>query len=365
MKIKQIHLAKLDIPLIRPFITALRRTEFVHDVVVIIETYNGMVGYGSAAATPVITGDSIESIIGAVELISHKLVGKDIINFEELLNVIQNTLVANSSAKAALDIALHDLIAKKLNVPLYQFLGGGEPKLKILATISVKSVDEMVTDTKRLVSEGFETLKIKIGLNPEEDIERLKAIRAAAPENIDILCDANQSWDAKSALKVIDMITKNNLKISMVEQPVKAWDLANLKFVRDNSRIPVYADESAFGIRDAAKIISGNIADGINIKLMKAGGIYPARTIYDMVTSHNSQCMVSCMLESPIGLAAMASFAASRKINYIDLDPISMIKYNPVKGGLSISGATLSLSENPGLGIDKIEGLEIIKVIGA
>ena len=366
MKINQIQIAKLRIPLIRPFITALRRTEHVEDIVVILSTDNGVIGYGSAASTPVITGDSQESIIGALQILATKLLGKDITNFEELLLLVQNSLVNNTSAKAAMDMALHDLVAKQLQVPLYKFLGGGKPELKILTTVSVKDAAEMVEDAKLFVSQGFETLKIKVGLNPAEDIARLKAIRQAVGNSIHILSDANQGWDAKSALQIIDSLAANDLGIAMVEQPVKAWDYNNLKYVRDNSRIPIYADESAFNLRDVSKIISGEIADGINIKLMKSGGIHAARPIYDLATAHNIPCMAGCMLESPIGLAAMASFVVGRSnVKFVDLDPITMIKYNPIQGGVTLNGATLSLSELPGLGITHLGDLEAVIAIGA
>lgn len=366
MLISQIEISRLRIPLIRPFITALRRTEHVEDIVVIIKTDTGLLGYGAAASTPVITGDSQESIIGAIQIIANKLIGKDTSNFEELLLTIQSSLVNNSSAKASLDIALHDLVAKSMHQPLYKFLGGGKPDLKILTTVSVKDAVEMVADAKLFVAQGFETLKIKVGLNPAEDIQRLKAIREAVGNSLHILSDANQGWDAKSALQIIDSLLTNEIGITMVEQPVKAWDYANLKYVRDNSRIPIYADESVFNLRDANKVISGQMADGINIKLMKSGGLYPARPIYDLATSHNLPCMAGCMLESPIGLAAMAAFVVGKSnIKFVDLDPITMIKSNPVIGGIRLDGATLHLSSSAGLGIEKIDDLESVATVRA
>ncbi len=361
MKINKIKIAKLTIPLIRPFITALRRTEHVEDIVVLIETDNGLVGYGAAASTPVITGDSQESIIGALQILATKLINCDLTNFEEILLLIQNSLVNNTSAKSACDMAIHDLVAKRLNLPLYQFLGGGKTELKILTTVSVKNVAEMVNDAKLFISQGFETLKIKVGLDPIEDVKRIKAIREAVGPQINIVTDANQGWDAKSALSIINNLEIHNLNIAMVEQPVKAWDYSNLKYVRDNSSLPIYADESVFDLRGALKVISENAADGINIKLMKSAGIYQARSIYDLATAHNIPCMAGCMLESPIGLSAMASFIAGRtNIKFIDLDPITMISTNPVVGGISLDGATIRLSDKPGLGIDSISGLKIL-----
>lgn len=364
MRICKISIARLNIPLIRPFITALRRTEQVEDVVVVIETDNGLIGYGSAASTPVITGDSSESIIGAIQLIGSALIGADIDNFAAILQLIKTRVVNNTSAKAALDIAIYDLVSKAANLPLYKFLGGGKPEVKILSSVSVKDCVEMVEDARLFVTQGFETLKIKVGLDPVEDIVRLKAIRQAVGDKIHILSDANQGWDAKSALNIIDSLVESKIGIAMVEQPNKAWDLDGLKYIRDNSRLPVYADESVFSLRDAAKILAMQAADGLNIKLMKSGGLHEGMAIYDLATAHNIPCMAGCMLESPIGLAAMASMIVGRSnIRFVDLDPITMIKSNPVHGGVRLDGATLSLSEAPGLGISHIDNLEIIKTI--
>lgn len=361
MKINKIKLAKLNIPLIRPFVTALRSTEYVEDIVVILETDTGLCGYGSAASTPVITGDSQESIIGAVQILTAKLINKEIANFEELLLTVQTTVVNNSSAKAALDIALHDLVAKSLQVPLYKFLGGGNPELITLTTVSAQETEQMIADAKLFVDQGFKTLKIKVGLDPEQDIKCLKLIRKAIGNDTEIICDANQGWEAKSALRVINNLVKDDINIAMIEQPVKAWDYQNLKYVREKSKLPIYADEAVFNLHDAAALISGSFIDGINIKLMKCGGIYRARGIYDLATSYSLPCLAGCMLESPIGITAMASFIAGRSnVRFIDLDPIAMIKTNPVHGGISLDGTKLRLTDKPGLGIEHIDGLEFV-----
>ncbi|MEN9947010.1 MAG: hypothetical protein RLZZ293_1396 [Pseudomonadota bacterium] len=364
MLITKVEIASLNIPLIRPFITALRHTNAIEDIVVLIHCDNGLIGYGSAAATPVITGDSLPSIIGAIQIIARQIINAELDNFENLLNLIHNSMVNNNSAKAALDIAIHDLIAKKMHQPLYKFLGGGNPKLKILSTISVKNPQEMANDAKLLINNGFETLKIKIGLNTDDDLIRLKSIRQAIGTEINLIADANQGWKSKNALNLIEQLIKHDLNIAMIEQPVKHWDYTSLKYIRDNSLIPIYADEAIFNLRDATQIIVNQQADGINIKLMKTAGIYQARAIYDLANAYQVPCMAGCMLESPIGVAAMASFVCSRKnFTFIDLDPISMIITNPVSGGVCIDGANLELSSQIGLGINKINNLQMVSTI--
>lgn len=366
MKITSIQIGKLRIPLIRPFITAVRRTDYVEDIVVLIKTDTGMVGYGSAAATPAITGDSQESIVGAIQqIIAPKLIGQQLEDFNQLLHLVQNSLKKNTSAKAAVDIALHDLFAQSCQLPLYRFLGGANNEIATCITISVKAAAEMAADAELLITQGFTVLKIKVGLDPFEDIQRIKAIRSVAGDHIKILVDANQGWNAKSALQVIRSIEEHKLAVEIIEQPVPANDLADLKLIRDSVDSFIMADESCFSPQDAFNIAKNNAADGINIKLMKSGGIYNANAIYHIANSAYLDCMVGCMLESPIGVAAMASFAVSKpNVLFADLDPIALIKNNPIMGGAQLSKNKIILAQQPGLGITGFsDGIELIAEI--
>lgn len=363
MRITSITLAKLSIPLIRPFITAIRQTSHVEDVVVMLHTDCGNIGYGSAAATPAITGDTQESIITAIKnIIAPKLIGREINDFNNLLELVQNSLQKNTSAKACVDIALHDLFAKSCNLPLYKLLGGNNTEINTCITISAKGVDEMVSDAKLLVLDGFETLKLKVGLDSKTDVERIKAIRMAVGNNIKIIVDANQGWKTKTALNIIKQLEQLNLGVEFIEQPVIAHDLLGLKHIKDNVASFIVADEACFSIQDALTIAKNNSADGINIKLMKCGGIYPAHSIYSIANSAQIACMVGCMLESPIGVAAIASFALAKPhIITADCDPIALIKHNPVIGGAKFKQGKIILADKPGLGIEGFEdGLTIV-----
>lgn len=356
MIIKSIKIGKTKIPLKKPFITALRRADYVEDIVIEIKTDCGRTGYGSAAPTAAITGDIQEAIVGAIKnQIFPKIKDKSILEFDNLLNTIQASCVNNTSAKACVDIALHDLFAQKCNVPLYQFLGGNQRYIDTVNTVSVKDPAEMAKDAVEIVEAGFKILKIKVGLNADDDIERLKAIRKAVGYSIPVLTDANQGWTPKDAIKVIRAIESEKLNVALVEQPVKAWDFEGMKYIREQTSSFIMADESCFSPRDAFRIISEKIADGLNIKLMKCGGLYNARTIYSMANTFNIPCMAGCMLESPIGLTAMASFVSGRQlIKYVDLDPIYMIRENPIAGGARLENARIILPDKPGLGIESL-----------
>ncbi len=352
MKIVSISIAKLQIPLIRPFITAVRQTSSVEDVVVMIKTDSGEIGYGSAASTPAITGDTTESIIYAIQnIIAPKLIGKSISEFNNLLSMVDNVLPKNTSPKAAIDIALHDLFAKQCGLPLYKMLGGSNNTINTCITISVKKPEEMVNDAITLNNSGFNLIKIKLGLNPDEDLARVKEIRNALGFDVRLLVDANQGWNYKDAIRVINGLEE--FKIEIVEQPVKADNLIDLKYITDTTNHFIMADEACFSTTDAMNIAKNHAANGVNIKLMKSGGIANANSIYNIAKSNNLGVMVGSMLESPIGVAAIASFALSKNdIMYADLDPIALIKENYVLGGAQLVENQVILSNKPGLGIE-------------
>lgn len=361
MQIKSITLGKLTIALKSPFITALRYTENVEDIVIQIKTTCGKIGYGSAAATLQITGDSIDSIVSAIKFnIAAKLIGRDLTEFNHLLDINQHSIHHNTSAKAAVDIALHDLFAQKCNLPLYQFLGGNNNQIQSCITISIKDKALMAADAAKFVEQGFTALKIKVGLDVVADLERIRAVYNAVDRDIQLVVDANQGWSAHSAIQIIRQLEAERLNILFVEQPVIAHDLSNLKFVKESVATAIFADESCFSPVDALQLARLNACNGINIKLMKCAGIRNARAIYDIAQAGNLQTMFGCMLESAIGIAAIASFAAScTNIYFADLDAIALVGRNPIVGGASISGNTITLADTPGLGIESLgDGFE-------
>lgn len=180
MKITAIELGMLRVPLKTPFKTALRTVETVEDVVVLIRTDTGHTGYGEAPATAVITGDTHGSIIEAIRhFIAPRLIGQEVVNLNRLCTLVQTAMERNTSAKAAVEIALYDLWAQLHGAPLYQMLGGGDPVITTDITISVDYIDKMVADSLSAIERGFESLKIKVGKDIGVDIERVKAIHAA------------------------------------------------------------------------------------------------------------------------------------------------------------------------------------------
>jgi len=353
----------LSVPLKTPFKTAMRTVKEIEDVVVVIETDTGSIGYGSAPATAVITGDTHGSIIEAInKVISPSLVGRDIADLNNLINIIQNSIVRNFSAKAAIEIAVYDLYGQLYNAPLYQLLGGGDNVLSTDITISVDYIDKMVEDTRNAIDLGFETLKIKVGKDPALDIERIKAIYAAVNQRALIRLDANQGWTPKQTVSVMRALEDSGVQLELLEQPVRGDDIEGMKYVTERIHTPVMADESSFGPKEAVEIIRQRAADIINIKLMKTGGISNAIKIADIAGIYGVNCMIGCMLESSIGVAAAAHIAVAKSsiITMVDLDTPALGKYDPVTSGVQFNNSEIKVTDLPGLGISKIDNLTML-----
>ncbi len=365
MKIERVRFGMLRVPLATPFKTSLRTVDEIADVVVMVDTDDGRTGYGSAPATAVITGDTHGSIIEAIhKVIAPNIIGMEIGNLNAITDHIQKSIIKNFSAKAAMEIAVYDLFGQLYGAPIYKLLGGGEDVIVTDITISVDYIDKMVEDAVAACDAGFETLKVKVGKDPEMDIERIKAIYAATDDRALIRLDANQGWSPKQAVSVLRALEESGVQLELVEQPVLGEDIEGMKYVTERVHTPVMADESSFGPREAIELIRNRAADIINIKLMKTGGITNAVKIADIAGIHGIECMIGCMLESSIGVAAAAHVAAAKStvITKVDLDTPSLGKYDPVTSGVRFEGAEIRITDAPGLGIENIDGLEPLDV---
>ncbi len=363
MKIKEIKIGKVSIPLKKPFKTALRQVHSAEDIIIKVVTDTGAIGYGNAPPTAVITGDSQDSIVAAIrDTLGPKLIGMDIDNLEGIMTTLDTGMLHNSSAKAALDIAVYDLFGQLHNIPLYKLFGGYCNKLTTDLTISVNDPNEMVQDSLEAIAAGYTELKLKVGTDVVMDCKRVEAIRAAVGYDVKIRLDANQGWTPKEAVRIIRKFEQLGLDIELIEQPVKAHDFAGLKYVTDRVETDIMADESAFGAYEVFKLLSMSACDLINIKLMKAGGLHNAVKIAHFAETMGIECMLGCMLESKVGITAAASLAAGKKIvTRADLDAAVLLAEDPIVGGVSFSKNEIILSEAPGLGITDVKGWQEVK----
>lgn len=357
MKITDVRLGMISVPLRVPFKTALRTVNSVEDVVVEIHTDTGAVGYGEAPPTGVITGDTTGAIIGAIQdHIAKNIIGKEVDDFENLLMLVQSCVLKNTSAKAAVDMALWDLYGQLYKIPVYKMMGGSRKSICTDITISVNDPDIMAKDAVDAVKRGYDCLKVKVGKESEKDIARLSAIRQAVPKETLIRIDANQGWTPKEAVRILNGMQEKGLDIEFVEQPVKGHDFEGLKYVTERSYVPVLADESVFSPEDALKIMQLRAADMVNIKLMKCGGLYNALKIASAAEVYGVECMIGCMLEAKISVNAAVHLACAKQIiTKIDLDGPVLCSEDPIIGGAVFEEKIITVSDEPGLGIKGIE----------
>lgn len=363
MKIKEIRIGKVSIPLKKPFKTALRQVNSAEDIIIKVVADSGEIGYGNAPPTAVITGDSQDSVIAAIrDTIGPKIIGMEVDNLETIMTTIDEAMLHNHSAKAALDIAVHDLFGKLYGIPLYKFFGGYRNVMTTDLTISVNAPEEMVRDSLEAMAEGYTELKLKVGTDVEMDMKRVKAIRQAVGSEVKIRLDANQGWLPKEAVRIIRKFEDMGLNIELIEQPVKAHNFEGLKYVTDNVETNIMADESSFGPYEVFTLLGMRACDLINIKLMKAGGLHNAIKIANFAETMGVECMMGCMLESKVGITAAASIAGAKKIiTKTDLDAAVLLAEDPVIGGVSFSKNQIIVPDAPGLGITEIHGWQEIR----
>ncbi|MFK5937764.1 MAG: dipeptide epimerase [Sulfurimonas sp.] len=316
MKIKTITSEIKYIPLKTPFITALRRVENVEFVRVKIECDNGLFAFGEAPATMAITGEDLEIITNSIDSIKKSLISTTPKKALSLLHLSQ----IGSSAKAALDMAFVSLLAKEQRVELYEYLGAKERReIKTDITISLNTKDKMLQDAKEAYENGHDILKVKLGSDINHAIEVTKQLSLNLPK-AKLLIDANQAWSLEESLLYVNAI--KDISIELIEQPVKAKDLASLKSITQATNIPILADEAAFSLEDVKQIVETKSANMINIKLMKCGGITKAVEILEYARENHVKCMLGSMLEGPISIdvAMNLAMAYSDVIEYVDLD---------------------------------------------
>ncbi|GAA1323601.1 dipeptide epimerase [Brachybacterium rhamnosum] len=343
-------------PLLRPFVTAARRTDSVAFVVAEVELDGGVVGQGSAAETVAVTGESAATIHEALTgPLGAALTGARG-TLPELAARIAGALPGATSAKAALDVALHDAAARAAEVPLVELLGGSTGgELLNDMTVSLEEPEVMARRAREAVDSGEQILKIKLGRDPEEDRRRLDAVLEAAP-GVRLRLDANQGWSPEEAIRILTGLEADALPIDLVEQPVAAADLDGLAQVRAAVGLPIMADEAVWTAADARRLVDAGAADLLNIKLAKTGGVREALAIADVAQEAGLTCMIGAMMEPRISITAAAHLAVAHPaITLIDLDPPAWFASPLPGGGYVQDGARLRLLGGPGLGLDLLD----------
>jgi L-Ala-D/L-Glu epimerase len=351
LKIKDVEIYYFDLPLVAPFRISIGEQSAANDLLIRVVTDQGIVGIGEACPFPPITGETQSTNAAAAAAIRNMLIGKDPLAVDAALREIGALVHSNPSAVAAYDMALYDIMGKVAGLPLFRLFGGGRNQFETDITTGIDTAEAVAAETKKNAGLGYKTLKVKVGIDPDDDITRIQAVREAIGYDINVRIDANQGWTVPQAIYTLRKLEK--FKIQLVEQPVVASDIAGLKEVRQASPIPIMADEACFLPADALKLVRAEACDYFNIKLMKAGGIANAVRIAHIADAANIRCMVGCMLESNIALTAAAHVVASQaNIIYADLDGNAEHTVNPVLGGMTVKAGIVTMPETPGLGCD-------------
>lgn len=353
-KVERVVCHRVSVPLHTPFVTALRRTTTTESLLVEVTDSDGVTGWGESPQVWQVTGESVAGAQACIEgPLAPVLVGSDPDDLAALTRRVAGAVARNFGAKAALDVALHDLVARRRGVTLTALLGGGSLRVPTDVTLSAGGAAELAEVARARVGEGFGTLKMKVGTDAATDVERVLAARAAVGPATALRLDANQGWTAREAVHVITALEDAGAAVELVEQPVAAEDLDGLAWVTDRVSTPVLADESVYGVRDLTEVIRRRAADMVNVKLAKCGGLGPARALLELARAHGMGSIVGSMMETHVGVGAAASLVAAVGTSAVaDLDAAWWSQSSPVRGGMTYDGATVVLPDAPGLGVE-------------
>jgi L-alanine-DL-glutamate epimerase-like enolase superfamily enzyme len=353
MKIRAFEAVSVDLPLREGYRIANQTISFARNMLVRVESDQDVIGLGSAAPANNEGGESDESCLAALNGPLRELaLGAEIFSDPSPLADEALRVAADSpAARAALDIALWDLAARKAGVSLVRFWGGKPKPLPTSVTIGVCGVEETLAAAHDWIAQGFCIIKVKIGEDVELDAERLRKMRQALGPEVALRVDGNQGYsleDARTLLRATD-----DLDLEMLEQPVNARDLDSMCALRGESRVPIIADEAAGTLEECAEIVDRGAAHGINIKLMKCGGPSAARTIHDRAHAAGFSLMLGCNDETRVSIAAAAHLAlAMPGLKYTDLDGHMDLVRDPASGGFEVRNGCLQVGEKPGLGVE-------------
>jgi L-alanine-DL-glutamate epimerase-like enolase superfamily enzyme len=348
MRIARIRAEPRTYPLNAPFAIA-RRTALEAQVVrITVETEcAGLTGCSEAAPVGYVTGESVESVVSAIESVVETFVGQSVQRLQPLWAYAARELTPARAARAGLEMALCDAWGKYWGLPLWQHFGGARKTLTTDLTIPLVSPEEAGALAGDALRDGFRHLKIKVGdsRGHEADLARVERIVQSAP-GAKLRIDANQAFAADEAVAFAQTLAKFGAEIEMIEQPVPKDDDLGLKYVKDRLSIPVFADEAARDIADVRRLLQQDAVDGINIKLMKSG-LSGALEIISLCRAAHKTLMLGCMLESHFGIAAAAHLAAGTgAFDLLDLDSCRLLAPTPgLDGGFTAAGDILDVSD--------------------
>jgi L-alanine-DL-glutamate epimerase-like enolase superfamily enzyme len=349
VQITHVEVVPVELKLRLPYRAAAHPTEVdrIHCVFIRVDTREGRTAWGCAAFDPVLTGETPEQVLHACQACADRARDLNPLNTEFALAVLHPLTEGTPSARCAFDIAFYDLLGLAAGLPLHRLLGGYRYRIQTSITLGLLPAKETVEQARDRARQGFRILKLKGGLDPDEDVRRLQAVSDALPELM-LRLDAEQGYTVQQALDVARALAG---KVEMLEQPTPAGDLKALADVTRRSPVPILADESLTGPASALEIAGQRAAHGLNVKVSTCGGLHCGRQVDAIARAARMATMVGCINEPALLIAAGLGLAlSSPNVRYGDLDGHFDIEGDPTRAAFTFEDGWLVARDVPGLG---------------
>lgn len=353
MKIRRVRYWKEDLELIRPYTIAYKTVSTVENVFVLLETESGLQGIGAGSPAAFVTGETIEQCVKALDKQLEDLtLGRDLRHYPAILKDSREKMPDSPAARAALDIALHDLFTKYLGIPLVAHFGRFRRSLPTSVTIGINSLEKTLEEADEHIHNGFRIIKLKTGHAVETDIEIFRKLRERIGKHIHIRVDANQGYTTEDLERFLTATSEYG--VEFVEQPLPKGQFRQLLELPWEVRRRCAADEDMQLPADAVRLAQDQLPYGIyNIKLMKCGGVEAGKRIADIAYDRDIELMWGCMDESVVSIAAALHVAlASPATRYLDLDGSLDLARDLATGGFRLEQGHLYPLNRPGLGVE-------------
>lgn len=351
--IESVTVEPLTIPLLEPFTISTGSVSEARNVLITVTLRDGSVGYGECAPFPPSTGESQETALAAARGCIELLQGQDASYWRVLSKLIRSVYYSQTTVCAGMEMAILDALTRSYGIPLYVFFGGASTGVETDMSIPMVTPERAYELAQDTVKRGIAIIKIKVGGDLREDVDRVEAVRSGAPQ-LGITLDANQGYTPGQALLCLEALDDRDIRPLLMEQPVHKDDYEGLRYITQHTTVPIAADESASNGAAVARLLAMGAVNVVNIKLMKAG-ILEALDIAALCRVNHFGLMIGAMIESRLAIAAAAHLAAGLGgFSFIDLDTPMLLAEDPFTGGYEQQGGMYDVSGvKSGLGIER------------
>ncbi len=351
--IQSVTVEPLTIPLLEPFTISTGSVSEARNVLITISLRDGSVGYGECAPFPPSTGESQETALAAARGCINLLQGRDASSWRVLSKLIRSVYYSQTTVCAGMEMAILDALTRSYGIPLYVFFGGASTSVETDMSIPVVTPEHAYELAQDTVKRGINRIKIKVGGDLREDVDRVETVRSGAPQ-LGITLDANQGYTPGQALLCLEALDDRDIRPLLLEQPVHKDDYEGLRYVTQHTTVPIAADESASNAATVVRLLTLGAVNVVNIKLMKTG-ILEALDIAALCRVNHIGLMIGAMMESRLATSAAAHLAAGLGgFSFIDLDTPMLLAEDPFTGGYEQRGGIYDVSGvKSGLGIER------------